>query len=58
MNKDKKIELYLDYLNNFLTVSRFAEHYELEKEKAYTIIKEGRALHLATVNLNAKGVNL
>ncbi len=51
MSDDKKIELYLDYLNNFLTVSRFAEHYELKKENAYVVIKEGKALYLAKVNL-------
>jgi hypothetical protein len=36
-------ELYLDYVNNFLTVERFAEYYGLSVELANLIIKEGKA---------------
>ena len=35
-------EKYLDYLNNFLTVSAFAEHYELTESEAIALIEKGR----------------
>lgn len=34
--------IYLDYVNNFLTVERFAEHHGLYKHEAETLIKLGR----------------
>jgi len=37
--------IYLDFLNNFLTVERFAEHYGLEQNEAQSIINKGRDLH-------------
>ena len=36
--------MYLDYLNNFLTVGVFAEHYGITKEQALGIISIGRSL--------------
>ncbi len=36
------INLYLEYLNDFLTVERFAEYHQLELEDAQTIINLGR----------------
>jgi hypothetical protein len=32
--------MYLDYVNNFLTVGAFADHYGISKELATTIINE------------------
>ena len=40
--KDKVKEMYLDYLNNFLSVEKFAEHYGMSEEKANRIIEIGR----------------
>lgn len=37
--------LYLSWLNDFLTVERFAEHYNLSVEEAKTLIELGRANH-------------
>ena len=37
--------MYLDWVNNFLTVERFAEHYGLDDDTASAVIDEGRALH-------------
>lgn len=34
--------LYLDYVNNWLTVASFAEHNGLHKEEAEKLIKLGR----------------
>ncbi len=39
---NREYELYLDYVNNFLTVSKFAEHYGLSETKALSIINKFR----------------
>jgi hypothetical protein len=36
------IKMYLDYLNNFLTVDCFAEYYWLDNDDARIIIDMGR----------------
>ena len=36
-------QLYLDYVNNFLTVAVFAEHYEMSVESATELINTERA---------------
>jgi hypothetical protein len=41
----KNIKLFLDYLNNFLTVSAFADYYGFSIKKANKIIKTGRKEH-------------
>jgi hypothetical protein len=43
--KKKLMDLYLDWVNNFLTVERFAEYYELSLERAHRVINLGRTLH-------------
>jgi hypothetical protein len=40
-------KLYLDYFNNFLTVERFAEYYELDVITAQNVINEGRKINHA-----------
>jgi len=48
MNKSLRTilsELYLDYVNNYLTVEKFAEHHEVSFFMAMQIIEEGRAIH-------------
>lgn len=41
-----KIEaMYLDWLNNFLTIDAFADYYEISKFKALRVIKIGRHLN-------------
>lgn len=39
-----KIELYIDWVNNFVTLSRFAEYYSLTEDEALVIIDSGREL--------------
>lgn len=34
--------MYLDYVNNFLTVAKFAEHYQISELLATAIINEGK----------------
>lgn len=47
MRKSKQqIEtMYLDYFNNFLSVYRFAEYYNMDEDKAYRVIEIGRRLN-------------
>lgn len=40
----KIIEEYLDYVNNYLTVEKFAEHRGISVEYATSLITEGRTL--------------
>ena len=42
--KDRLILMYLDYKNNFLTVDSFAEHYNIDRNKALNIIARGKKL--------------
>jgi len=41
-------EMYLDWVNNFLTLEGFASHYDLSKEDVNTIIDLGRKLNNKT----------
>jgi len=45
--KARLIELYLDYVNNFLTVSAFAQWHELTERQAHKVIKRGMELNNA-----------
>lgn len=36
--------MYLDYLNNFLTLGAFADYYQESNEDAFAIIERGRKL--------------
>jgi len=39
------IDLYLDWFNNFITISAFASYYQLTEDTASIVIKEGREMH-------------
>ncbi|QDP56636.1 MAG: hypothetical protein Unbinned5089contig1000_22 [Prokaryotic dsDNA virus sp.] len=41
---DRIILMYLDYWNNFLTIDSFAEHYNIDRNKALNIITRGKKL--------------
>jgi len=41
----RMIKLYLDYVNNFLTVSAFAQWHGLTNIQAQNVIKEGSYLN-------------
>lgn len=45
MTADQFATLYRDYINNFLTVSCFAQHYEVNEHTAYYIIQRGYHAH-------------
>ena len=43
--KIKYAKLYRDYLNDFLTIEKFSEHYNFTTKKSEWIIKQGRKFH-------------
>jgi len=43
--KAKILEMYLDYVNNFLTIPCFAEFYGISKERAVRILVIGIKLN-------------
>jgi hypothetical protein len=49
--KDKIHAMYLDWCNNFITVSRFAEYYSVSEAKANRIIEVGRTIHEQNVQV-------
>jgi hypothetical protein len=44
MSDKQIINLYLDYVNNFLTTKKFADYYNLSESQALKIINQGRKL--------------
>lgn len=42
-------DMYLDYLNDYLTVDRFAEDYSITVSEALVIIDKGRTLNHKTI---------
>ena len=44
MTDKTKIELYIDWVNNFVTLSRFAEYYSFTEDEALVIVDAGREL--------------
>jgi len=43
--KTKIVAMYLDWVNNFLTVARFAEYYRLTINQALRVIRLGKIIH-------------
>lgn len=44
-------DLYLDFVNNYLTVEKFAEHHELHVPVAVELLAMGKTLHEEYVKL-------
>jgi len=44
-NRQKIEDLYIDWINNFWTVRRFAQYYDLTEAQAHRVINTGRALN-------------
>lgn len=44
MSLDQFSKMYLDWLNNYLTIERFAEDYDITVKAAKEIIELGRAI--------------
>jgi hypothetical protein len=51
-NETKLIDMYLDYKNNYLTLELFAEHYQIDINKAIIIINSGKHIYNALSMLN------
>tara|TARA_R110002020_G_scaffold370676_1_gene582285 strand:- start:705 stop:905 length:201 start_codon:yes stop_codon:yes gene_type:complete len=45
LTTDKIADLYLDYVNNFLTVETFATWHGLKQQGAKSLINKGRQYH-------------
>lgn len=48
--REQIIKMWLDYVNNFLTLPTFAEHYGISEEFARAIINEATKQQHATNN--------
>lgn len=55
-DKAKKVitSMYLDYVNNFLTVDAFAQYYYLPVDEARQVIEQGRNIQN---NITEKGMH-
>jgi hypothetical protein len=51
-NETKLIDMYLDYKNNYLTLELFAEHYQIDIDKAIIIVNSGRQIYNVLSVLN------
>ena len=38
-------DLYLEFFNNYLTVDKFAEHYQISEQEAITLLSMGKEYH-------------
>lgn len=38
-------DLYLEFFNNYLTVDKFAEHYQISEQDAVTLLSMGKEYH-------------
>lgn len=38
-------DLYLEFLNNYLTVDKFAEHYQISEQDAVSLLSMGKEHH-------------
>jgi len=45
LDNDAIIEIYLDWVNNFLSLDKFAEHYGIDEIDANYLIEIGRKLN-------------
>jgi len=48
MSNETKINIYLDYINNYLTVRRMAEAYQTTEKKMKVLIGRGKAIFETT----------
>ena len=43
--KQKLIDFYLDFCNNYLTIDKFSESYNLSYEDCLTLVEMGKKFH-------------
>ena len=51
-NHSKLKEMYLDYVNNFITVDKFSCHYDLKYTEALHVINLGKSIHETDIQMN------
>lgn len=44
------VENYLDFVNNYLTVDKFAEHHGITLKQAHQLLTVGKSLHESRVS--------
>lgn len=47
--KQKLIDFYLDFVNNYITIAKFSESNELEESITLELLEIGRNLHIEHV---------
>ena len=47
-SEETLVKIYLDWVNNFITVERYAEYYGIGEVEALYTIEQGRDLHEAS----------
>ena len=50
MSLDQFTKIYLDYVNNFISIQGFADHYGITYEEAETIIKLGHQINYINID--------
>ena len=45
LNNNEIETMYLDYFNNYLTIDKFAEHYQISWFSAKSVIDKGRLIN-------------
>jgi len=44
--------MYLDYVNNFITVDKFSCHYDLKYTEALHVINLGKSIHVTDIQMS------
>lgn len=47
-------KIYLDYLNNYLTVERMSEAYNIPTKELLEVINKGKEIHETNMNIKIK----
>jgi len=53
-NNSKLKEMYLDYVNNFITVDKFSCHYDLKYCEALHVINLGKSIYETDIQMNER----
>ena len=51
-NNSELKEMYLDYVNNFITLDKFSCHYDLKYCEALHVINLGKSIHVTDIQMN------
>ena len=51
-NNSKLKEMYLDYVNNFITIDKFSCHYDLKYTDALHVINLGSSIHETDIQMS------